>query len=64
MGNKNFVSVNLTEEARDALRAAVLSLTTEAGKRLTLSDVLEASIRVSLKRREEMLSALGTLSGQ
>ena len=55
-----FVSVNLTEPARDSLRQTTLELTTPAGRRLSMSDVLTAALGVSMRHREEMLKALTT----
>lgn len=57
-----FVSVNLTPDARDGLRQATLDLTTPVGRRLSMSDVLIAIIRVAMRHRDELISAL--TSGQ
>lgn len=53
-----FVSVNLTEAARDALRRATLDLTTPARRRLSMSDALTAALRVATRHPEELLAAL------
>jgi hypothetical protein len=53
-----FVSVNITGPARDELRAATLALTTSAERRVSMSDVLIAAIRVALKHRDEVVSEL------
>jgi hypothetical protein len=55
-----FVSVNLTPDARDELRRATLELTTPAGRRLSMSDVLIEAIRVSMRHRGELISALAS----
>jgi hypothetical protein len=53
-----FVSVNLTPDARDELRRATLDLTTPTGRRLSMSDVLIGVIRIAMRHREELVSAL------
>ena len=53
-----FVSVNLTESARDGLRQTTLALTTPASRRLSMSDVLASALHVAMNHREEMLDAL------
>lgn len=53
-----FVSVNLTPEARDDLRRAVLELTTPVGRRLSMSAVLIGSVRVAMQHRDELVSEL------
>lgn len=53
-----FVSVNLTEAARDELRHVTLELTTPAGRRVSMSDVLTAALRVAMEHRGEVLSKL------
>ena len=53
-----FVSVNLTPDARDELRRATLDLTTPVGRRLSMSDVLIGVIRVAMRHRVELVSAL------
>lgn len=53
-----FVSVNLTEEARDELRQATLLISPMAGRRLSMSDVLVAALRVAASHQDEMLDAL------
>jgi hypothetical protein len=50
-----YVSVNLTEAARDALRRAALNLTTPAGRRVSMSDALLANLQVGVKHPEEVL---------
>jgi hypothetical protein len=59
-----FVSVNLTEAARDELRQAVLDLTTPAGRRLSMSDVLTAALQVAADNPEQMLNKLGDKPGE
>lgn len=54
----NFVSVNLTEPARDELRRAVLDLTSAVGRRISMSDVLIQAVRVALRHRQELIAAL------
>jgi hypothetical protein len=51
-----FVSVHLTHEARDALRLATLKLQAEAGRRLTMSEVVIAALAVA---EGKMLAELG-----
>lgn len=53
-----FVSVNLTEAARDELRRVTLELTTPAGRRVSMSDVLLAVLQVGLEHREDVVSKL------
>lgn len=59
-----YVSVSLAPEARDALRDAALNLTTPAGRRLTLSEVLLALIHVGETRRDEVLTVLADRAAQ
>ena len=47
MARKQFVSINLTPEAVKALRERTISLTSDAGRRVTMSDVLIASLAVA-----------------
>lgn len=42
-----FVAVNLTTEARDALRGLSFSLTGQAGRRVTLSEAMIAACRLA-----------------
>lgn len=58
MANKKFVSVNLTAEARDELRRAVLDLTSVVGRRISMSDVLLHSVRVAARHDTELVAAL------
>lgn len=58
MGNKNFVSVNLTAEARDELRQAVLDLTSAVGRRISMSDVLLHALQVAKGHDVELVAAL------
>ncbi|MFF4506257.1 hypothetical protein [Streptomyces sp. NPDC001401] len=53
-----FVSVNLTEAARDELRRVTLELTTPAGRRVSMSDVLTATLHVAMEHRDEVLDKL------
>lgn len=53
-----FVSVNLTDTARDALRQATLDLTTPAGRRVSMSDVLLAALHVAREHDRDLLDAL------
>ncbi|CAL9614781.1 hypothetical protein SUDANB121_05730 [Nocardiopsis dassonvillei] len=53
-----YISVNLTEPARDALRQATLALTTDAQRRLSMSAVLVAALRVAQNHRQELLEEL------
>ncbi len=55
-----FISVNLTQAARDELRRATLDLTTPAERRLSMSDVLLAALRVSAAHADELLGQLKT----
>jgi hypothetical protein len=53
-----FVSVNLTEAARDELRQATLELTSPAGRRLSMSDTLIAALRVAANHQDELVDQL------
>lgn len=53
-----YVSVGLTTQAREALRSATVDLTTPAGRRLTLSEVLLALVHVGERHRDEVLTVL------
>lgn len=53
-----YVSVGLTEQARDALRTTTLNLTTPAGRRVTLSEVLLALVTVGQRHPDEVLAVL------
>lgn len=53
-----YVSVNLTEAARDALRRAALNLTTPAGRRVSMSDALLANLQVGIEHSEEVLGKI------
>ena len=52
------MSVNLTPDARDELRQATLDLTTPAGRRLSMSDVLIGVVRIAMQHRDELLAVL------
>lgn len=56
--NTPYVSVNLTEAAREDLRRATLALTTDAERRLSMSAVLVAALHVAEDHREEILDRL------
>lgn len=53
-----FVSVNITPLARDALRAAALDLSADAGRRLSMSDVVVHAVRVALRHRADLLASI------
>ena len=53
-----YITVGLTEQARDALRAATLALTTPTDRRLTMSEVLLAWAELGERHREELLEIL------
>lgn len=53
-----YITVGLTEQARDLLRAITLDLTTPAGRRLTMSEVLIAALEVARRHHGELLEAL------
>jgi hypothetical protein len=53
-----YVSVGLTPQARDLLRSMTLDLTTPAGRRLTMSEVLIAALELASLHRDELLGAL------
>lgn len=55
-----FVSVNLTQTARDELRRATLDLTSPAGRRISMSDVLLAALQVSADHQDELIGQLKT----
>lgn len=53
-----FVSVNLTSAARDDLRQATIDLTSAAGTRLSMSELLVVALRVARAHPEELVHAL------
>ncbi|WP_027935489.1 hypothetical protein [Amycolatopsis thermoflava] len=53
-----FVSVNLTVQARDALQRAALLTSAEVGRRLSMSAVLLAAIKVTEDHPAELIEAL------
>jgi hypothetical protein len=53
-----FVSVNLTEAARDELRRVTLELTTPAGRRVPMSDALIAALQVGMEHQEDIVRKL------
>lgn len=53
-----YVSVNLRTDARDELRRATLELTSPAGRRISMSDVLVAALEVGLEHRDEIVGRL------
>ena len=57
------ITMSITPAARDALRTATLDLTTPAGRRLTMSEVLLAALAVAGRHREEVLAVLGEGAG-
>jgi len=52
------ISVSLIEEARDALRSTTLELTTPTARRLTMSEVLIAALRIAQRHRAEFETEL------
>jgi predicted nucleic acid-binding protein len=55
---QKFVSLNLTPEARDALRTATLRVSYESGRRVSLSDALIASLAVSERHGTEVTNEI------
>lgn len=53
-----YVSVNLTEPARNALQTATLQLSAQVDKRLAMSAVALAALRVAQQHPEEFVQAL------
>jgi hypothetical protein len=53
-----YVSVGLTDQARDALREAVLNMTTPAGRKLSMSEVLLAALAIAKRHPDELLETL------
>lgn len=53
-----YVSVNLTEPARDALQLATLRLAADVGRRLTLSATLIAALRVATDNPDAFMQAV------
>jgi hypothetical protein len=53
-----YVSVSLTPEARDALRALTLELVGPLRRRVSMSEVLLASLAVAQEHQPELLTAL------
>lgn len=56
----SYVSVGLTQEARDALRAFTQELLGPLRRRLSMSEVLLAALKVAGRHREELIEALHT----
>lgn len=52
------MSVNITPQARGALRAAALDLSADAGRRLSMSDVVVHAVRVALRHRAELVASI------
>jgi hypothetical protein len=59
-----FVSVNLTPQARDALRIAALDLSALAGRRLSMSVVVVSAVRVALRHRDELAADVTAETGE
>lgn len=55
-----YVSVSLTPEARDALRALTLELVGPLRRRLSMSEVLLVALELAGRHREELIEALRT----
>lgn len=53
-----FVTVQLTVPTRDAVRLASLELAALVGRRLSMSDVIAASLTVANRHRDETVAAL------
>lgn len=53
-----FVSMNVTIPARDSLQRAALGLHGDAGRRLSMSDVLIAALAVAGRHRDEWVAEL------
>lgn len=56
-----YVSVNLTEPARDALQLATLRLAADVGRRLTLSTTLIAALRVATDNPDAFKQAVTSI---
>lgn len=53
-----YFSIHVTEVARSELRSATVAFTSDAGRRLSQSEVLIAACRVAGNHRDEMLEEL------
>jgi RNA:NAD 2'-phosphotransferase (TPT1/KptA family) len=53
-----FHSVHLTDEARDRIKAAAISLTSPSGRRVSMSDALIAAVEVAMRHTDEMVIEL------
>jgi hypothetical protein len=53
-----FVSVALTEPAREALRQATLEWTSPSGRRLTLSEALVSGLKIARQHGDEVVADL------
>lgn len=58
-----YVNTSLTPAARDALRTLTLELPAIDGRRLPMSEVLEALVAVGRAHREELLAVLAGVQG-
>lgn len=53
-----FVTVHVTEAAREALRQAVIDLTSPVGRKVTHSDLVLGALDVARKHPEELCARL------
>ena len=53
-----YITVGLTEQARDTLRSLAIALTSPLGRKPTMSQVLLALAEVGQRHRDELLEAL------
>ncbi|WP_189062240.1 hypothetical protein [Longimycelium tulufanense] len=53
-----YVSVSMTREVRAALQDAVLLLSAQVGRKLTLSDIARADRAVAMRHPDELLEEL------
>ncbi len=53
-----FVSVGLTEPAREALRQLTLEWTSDAGRRISMSDVVLARVPTGRDHKDEAIARL------
>lgn len=60
---KGFANINVTSDARDALRSLAFALTGKAGQRVTLSDALRAACIVANDHQDAAVAALKPQEG-
>ena len=59
-----FVSVNLTTQARDKLQRSALDLSAKVGRRLSMSAIVLAAMEIAEQDPDRFMTALNTPSDQ